>query len=97
METVASLRTLEELRRHIHQILCTHDRLDPTQTPLRETLITRCGRPCGLFFQAEGPRLLKIYALWASQEKRILFYDSKGIRFGETRLRPGPDPASLAA
>ena len=93
----AALPTLEALRRHVLQMLCTHDHLDPEQTPLRQALITRAGKPCGLFFQAQGPRLVKTYAVWAGEEDRVLFYDSSGVRFAETRLSEGPDPLELAA
>lgn len=93
----AALPTLEALRAHVHQILCRHDRLDPAQAPLHEAVVTRKGKPCGLFFQIQGPRLLKVYALWAGEENRILFYDSHGLRFAETRLSDAPDPQKLAA
>ena len=93
----ASLPTLEELRRHVLQTLCSYDHLDANQTPLQQALITRSGRKCGLFFQAKGPRLLKTYAVWAGEENRILFYDSTGLRFAETRLSEGPDPLEVAA
>src|SRR5260370_39607302 len=84
--TFLSLPSLEKLRLHVHQILCAHDHLDPKQTPLHQARITRSGKPCGLFFQVQGPRLLKTYAVWAGQEDRILFYDSTGLRFAETRI-----------
>lgn len=96
MNNVAYLPTLDELRRHVLDTLCAHDRLDPTQTPLQQAVINRAGRPCGLFFQVQGPRLLKTYAVWAGEEDRILFYDSTGLRFKETRLSEGPDPRRLA-
>jgi hypothetical protein len=92
-----SLPTLEKLRGHILQTLCAQDRLDPAQTPLYEAIIRRSGKPCGLFFQVQGPRKLKTYAVWAGQENRILFYDSTGQRFAESRLCEGPDPRELAA
>ncbi|MGE3803981.1 MAG: hypothetical protein AB7K24_04830 [Gemmataceae bacterium] len=94
---VVSLPTLDELRAYVHKTLCSHDRLDPEQTPLFEGLILRKGRNCGLFFQAHGPRLLKTYALWSADEDRILFYDATGARFGEARLSEAPDPGKLAA
>lgn len=94
---VASLPTLEDLRLHVHQRLCAKDQLDPGQTPLQQALILRAGKPCGLFFQLGGPRLLKTYALWAGEENRILYYDSAGLRFAETRLSEGPDPQEMAA
>jgi len=92
-----SLPTLEQLRLHVLHTLCGHDRLDPDQTPLRQALIVRGGKACGLFFQIHGPRLLKNYAVWAGDEDRILFYDSTGVRFAESRLSDGPDPQQLAA
>ena len=95
--TVTSLPTLAELRRHVLQRLCAHDQLDADQTPLHQAVIKRSGQPCGLFFQAQGPRLVKTYAVWAGHEGRVLFYDSTGRRFAETRLSDGPDPLELAA
>jgi hypothetical protein len=97
MATVISLSSMEELRRHVLEMLCRHDRLDPAQTPLQQSVIMRQGRPCGLFFQVQGPRLLKAYAVWAGPENRILFYDSSGGRIGETRLSDAPDPLRLVA
>jgi hypothetical protein len=96
MDAVAALPTLDELNRYVLHALCAHDHLDPGQTPLHRAVIKRAGRPCGLFFQVQGPRLLRNYAVWAGEEDRILFYDSTGLRFGETRLSEGPDPLKLA-
>jgi hypothetical protein len=92
-----SLPTLDDLRRHVLQLLCAHDNLEPSQTPLFQAVVTRRGKPCGLFFQAQGPRLLKTYALWAGDEDRILFYDSTGARFAEVRLSDAPDLLKVAA
>ena len=97
MIPVASLPTLDDVRRHVLLTLCSHDQLDPNQTPLNESVLVRSGRPCGLFFQAHGPRMLKTYAVWAGEENRILFYDCSGSRFAETRLSDGPDPLKVAA
>jgi hypothetical protein len=95
MDAVVSLPTLDELRRHVHVTLCGHDNLDPAQTPLFQGVIVRRGKPCGLFFQVQGPRMLKTYAVWAGEEARILFYDSGGVRFAESRLSEAPDPLRL--
>ncbi len=97
MEPVTALTNLDELRDYVLKALCARDHLDPKQTPLHQAVIRRSGRPCGLFFQIQGPRLLKNYAVWAGEEHRILFYDSTGVRVGETRLSEGPDPLKLAA
>jgi hypothetical protein len=92
-----SLPTFDKLREHVLNALCEHDRLDPKQSSLHQALIIRAGKPCGLFFQVQGPRSLRTYAVWAGHEDRILFYDSAGLRFSETRLSEGPDPVALAA
>lgn len=97
MDAVASLPTLHQLRDHIRTTLCAHDRLDPAHTPFLQALLVRSGRPCGLFFHIQGPRLLRTYAVWAGEENRILFYDSTGSRFAQTRLSEGPDLIELAA
>jgi hypothetical protein len=94
---VLSLPTLEALTAHVHRVLCARDALAVEQTPLQRSLIRRGGRTCGLFFQVTGPRLVRNYAVWAGEENRILFYDSRGQRFGEVRLTQGPDPLKVAA
>ena len=95
MEAV-SLPTLEALCAHVSEVLCLHDRLDPLQTPLSRTVLVRSGRPCGLYFVLQGPRRVVTYAVWAGEEGRILFYDSQGQRFAQTRLGESPDPRSLS-
>ena len=97
MRDVAALPTLNELKLYVLNILCRHDNLDPDQTPLGESLITRHGRPCGLYFEVHGPRLLKNYAIWAGDENRIIYYNSSGERMAETKLSEAPDPRLLAA
>ena len=97
MRDIAALPTLSELRVYVLNILCRNDNLDPQQTPLQQALITRKGKPCGLFFQVLGPRLLKNYAIWAGNENRILYYNCNGERVAETRLSESPDPDALAA
>jgi hypothetical protein len=97
MRDVAALPTMNDLRLYVLNILCQHDNLDPGQTPMEQALITRHGRPCGLYFQVQGPRLLKNYAIWAGEENRILYYNSSGERVAETKLSEAPDPRALAA
>jgi hypothetical protein len=96
METVVSLPTLDELTRYVLETLCAYDHLDPLQTPLIQKLLVRSGRPCGLYFEVQGPRLLRPYAVWAGEEDRILFYNSSRVRFAESKLSESPDPRQLA-
>jgi hypothetical protein len=97
METEKSLSTLDDLRAHVLDTLCRHGQLDTSQTPLHQAVIQRSGRPCGLYFVVLGPRQVKTYAVWAGEERRILFYDSNNNRFAETRLTESPDPRQVAA
>ena len=97
MGDVAALPTLAELRNHVLYVLCRTDNLDPSQTPLRQALITRKGTPCGLFFEVLGPRMLRNFAIWAGDENRILYYNSGGERVAETKLSEAPDLRTLAA
>src|SRR5262249_6552956 len=94
-QAVAALPTVEKLRDYVRRTLCAHDRLEPDTTPFFQALITRAGRPCGLFFMVQGPRMLRTFAVWAGEEDRVLFYDSTGLRFGETRLCEGNPLAEL--
>ena len=93
---VVSLPTLDELCRHVRDVLCRHDQLDPEQAPLSRTVLMRAGRPCGLYFVLQGPRRVVTYAVWAGEENRILFYDSQGQRFAQSRLSDAPDPRGLS-
>jgi hypothetical protein len=92
---VVAAPTFDDLQQLVLRTLCTRERLDATQTPLARAVIKRGGQPCGLFFQVEGPRLMRAYAIWAGDENRVLFYDSAGQRFAEVRLSEAPDPRQL--
>jgi hypothetical protein len=89
--SVVALTSPESLVRFVRDMLCSHDRLDPMQTPIYQAPLKRHGRLCGLMFHVEGPRMLKTSAVWAGDEHRILFYDSTGSRFGEVRLSESPE------
>ena len=85
-----ALPTLPDLLAFVHAELCRADRLDPAQTPLKQSPLLRGGKPCGLLFHVEGPRLLRTSAVWAADENLILFYDSTGVRAKEVRLTESP-------
>ena len=91
MQTVVALPKRSDVRGFVRQVLGNHDRLEADQYPFFEAEITRSGRPCGLIFELQGPRLTRSRAIWAADEHRILFYDSVGNRVGEVRLSEAPD------
>jgi len=92
---VVSLPTLDGLRRFVRETLCGRDHLDPDQAILKQAVIIRSGRSCGLFFQVLGQQRQRTYAIWASDDHRILFYDAAGARFQEVDLSEEPDAAEL--
>lgn len=87
---VVACPRLADLVAFIHRVLCERDALDPAQTPLFRTPLTRSGRACGLVFHVAGPRQPRGSAVWSAEEDRVLFYDSTGSRFREVRLSEGP-------
>jgi hypothetical protein len=92
MDMVVSLPRPEDLRHFIRTTLCDNDRLDLDSSPFLEGPLKRAGRVCGIYFEVQGPRLMRSHAIWVGEEHRILFYDSTGARFAEVRLSEAPDP-----
>jgi len=95
MQVVVALPSRAELRSFVRKTLCERDRLEPDSTPFFESTICRSGRICGLYYEIQGPRLLRGFAVWSGDEHRILFYDSIGQRFAEVHLSDEPDPVKL--
>lgn len=94
-EAVIALPSADDLTAYVHKTLCDRDALDPGQTPLVKTPLTRNRRACGILFHVEGPRLLRTSAVWAADENRLIFYDSSGLRGAEVRLSESPDMTEL--
>ncbi len=94
--TTAALPSVEELCRYVQSKLCAGGDLDPRYTPFYTTVLRKKGRPCGMFFHVQGPRMMRAYAVWSADENRVLFYDGQGNRVAETVLSEGPDPAHAA-
>jgi hypothetical protein len=92
-----SIHNLEQLRQYVQQTLCERQALEASQFPLVESMLTRAGRPCGLYFCQHGPRLMKAHAVWDGERSVVAFYDDAGNRFHKVQLSNGPDPRGLAA
>ena len=91
--SVFACTTLDDLTAFVHVALCQFDHLSPEHTPIRRVPLTRGGKPCGVVFHVEGPRLLRTSAVWSADESRVIFYNSSGERVREVRLSESPDPA----
>jgi hypothetical protein len=88
MVRAAALRTVDDLRRYVHDTLCEHENLVPDQFALQEIGLTRCGRHCGLQFVLRGPREVRLGAVWASELNQLYFYDAQGTRFRKEPVDP---------
>lgn len=84
--TPEQITTVDELKVFIHHSLCDRENLlaDQFQTQVFE--LSRQGTSCGLQFLLQGPRSVKLSAIWASQQNMVYFYDAKGERYGKVRL-----------
>ena len=95
-EPVVALPSFEGLSEFVRKTLCEQDALDPAQAAFFRAVVRRGGRPWGVVFHVEGPRLLRTSAVWAADEDRIVFYDSTGQRVREVRLSEAPElPADV--
>ncbi|HEY2881476.1 MAG TPA: hypothetical protein VGJ15_03570 [Pirellulales bacterium] len=90
------LNNLENLRDYVNKILCQRDQLELGAFRMTERILTRGGKPCGIFFCLHGPRSVKVTAIWETEQNTILFYSSAGERFQRTRLVRAPALAHAA-
>lgn len=86
-ECIDGIRCLDDLREYIHHKLCECENLLREQFIMTEMQLTRRGRDCGLQFSLQGPRSVRLGAIWASDHNVIYFYDARGIRYLKVKLR----------
>jgi len=84
------LHNLKDLRKYVNETLCESDQLVADTFPVTERIVTRGGRPCGIFFCLHGPRSIKLTAIWETDTNTILFYGSGGERYHKTELESAP-------
>ncbi len=87
------METLEDLRRYVNEMLCDHDQLVVGAFQMTERLLTRCDRPCGVYFCLHGPRSVRFSAIWDALRNIVLFYGAGGERFHMTTLTAAPQLA----
>lgn len=86
-DSVEDIRTLDELRDFIHQKLCEKENLLPDQFRMSEMQLIKRGRSCGMQFLLQGPRSVRLGAIWASDHNEIYLYDTQGVRYQKVRLK----------
>ena len=85
--TLDEIRTLDDLRAYVHHTLCEKENLLPDQFVMTETTLTRRQRPCGLQFCLQGPRSVRLGAIWEADRNTIYFYDAQGARYRKETVR----------
>jgi hypothetical protein len=86
-DSIEEIRSLNDLRTFIHHTLCEKENLLEDQFKITEMQLFRCGRDCGLRFSLNGPRSVRLGAIWAADQNMIYFYDTRGNRYMKLRLR----------
>jgi hypothetical protein len=81
---------LDDLRQYVHQRICDQNELEINVFQITERMLTRRGKPCGLFFCLHGPRSVKFTAIWETERNTILFYGSTGERRHTIKLSASP-------
>ena len=81
-----SIRSLDELRTFVHKTLCGRENILEDQFGLTETALIRNGGDCGLHFCLQGPRSVRLEAIWVADRNMIYFYDARGMRFLKIQL-----------
>lgn len=78
--------TLDELREFVHRQLCAKENLLEDQFEMVESAIIRGGQECGLQFLLQGPRAVRLSAVWNSDRNEVFLYDAAGERYRKIEL-----------
>jgi len=95
LEPSASVPSLEELSSYVAEVLGSFESLKVDQCQLSQNILMKAGKPCGIYFCLQGPRALKLSAIWETEQNTILFYGSCGRRMHRTKLVKSPPLGSI--
>ena len=95
--TVDDIRTIEQLHAYVHAVLCEKENLLCDMFVTQRTTLRRAGRSCGLQFHLQGPRCIKLGAVWAADQNVVFFYDTRGARYLKVGLSNRLDFDAAAA
>jgi hypothetical protein len=90
VENAERLPTLEQVHQYVAQTLSRLETLEPDRFPLTRQILNRSGKPCGIYYCLQGPRAVRLTAIWETEQNTILFYGSCGRRMQRTRLLEAP-------
>jgi len=95
-DTLAEIRTLDNLRDYVHNTLCDKENLLARITSMTQRELSRRGRQCGLQFALQGPRSVRLGAIWESDHNQVYFYDARGTRYLKVQLPHRVETEALA-
>ena len=75
-----------ELYDYVNETICLHNQLKKGAFQLTKRLLTRNGRPCGIFYCLHGPRMVKFVAIWEAEKNQVLFYGPTGEKVQQTKI-----------
>jgi hypothetical protein len=85
-DSVNAIGSLDDLRTFVHRTLCEQENLLPDQFQMSEMRLWRRDRDCGIQFSLQGPRSVRLGAIWASEHNTIYFYNTRGQRYHKVAL-----------
>jgi hypothetical protein len=85
-DIVPGIHTIDELRIYVRTKLCDKENLLTEQSKFREAPLIKQGQLCGFQFSVQGPRQVRLGAVWASDHNDVYFYDTRGNRFHKVHL-----------
>ncbi len=91
------IKDLDDLRAFVHEMICQINELEVNAFKMTERILTRGGRPCGLYFCLHGPRAVKFTAIWETDRNSVLFYSPTGERMQRAQLIQAPNLVPLLA
>lgn len=84
------IQDLNDLRNYVHHTICDQNQLEPNVFEVTSRILVRGKRPCGMFFCVQGPRSVRLTAIWETDRNCILFYGSAGERTLKIQLVGAP-------
>ena len=85
-DIVPGIRNLDDLLSFVRAKLCEKENLLLEQSKLRQAPLIKQGKLCGYQFSVQGPRQVRLGAVWASDHNDIYFYDTRGNRYHKVHL-----------
>ena len=90
LDDSSRIKDLNDLRNFVHETICENNELEVNAFTMTERILVRAGRPCGIYFCLDGPRAVKLTAIWETDRNSVLFYSASGERVQRSQLTHAP-------